>query len=367
MWRWWLTSGRLSAGRAWLDKFLTAAGERPVRTAEESMRIGRAVCAAAVLTVENGDYAEAVRLATQAMRILEPLQLGEDLALAATVLGSAQRYLGDRAEARRSFQTALDLRATAGDRAKLAMATNNLAVLEIDDGNLGRARELLEQNLIIKRQLGEPRSIAIGLVNLADVLIKDGRWQAARTSLAEAAQLAVGLPQIMGLVLSSQGELEARQRNWKQAAELYTDAVDAYGVGGHAHDLIEAMIGLGRACHELGQADEAARHLGAAEAMAHEIANPQLLAQVTAALAETASGAPGPLPGNLTARQAEVLRLLADGLSNKEIAARLYLSPGTVERHLATIYRKLGLGGRVEAARYAVEHGLAQNPNREML
>jgi DNA-binding NarL/FixJ family response regulator len=62
-----------------------------------------------------------------------------------------------------------------------------------------------------------------------------------------------------------------------------------------------------------------------------------------------------------------VLRLLADGLSNKEIAARLYLSPGTVDRHLATIYRKLGLGGRVEAARYAVEHGLAQNPNREML
>jgi DNA-binding NarL/FixJ family response regulator len=80
---------------------------------------------------------------------------------------------------------------------------------------------------------------------------------------------------------------------------------------------------------------------------------------VTAALAETVGGAPEPLPGNLTARQAEVLRLLADGLTNKQIAARLYLSPGTVERHLATIYRKLGLGGRVDAARYAVEHGLA--------
>ena len=127
------------------------------------------------------------------------------------------------------------------------------------------------------------------------------------------------------------------------------------------------MIGLGRACHELGQADEAARHLRAAEAMAHEIANPQLLAQVTAALAETAGDAAHPLPGNLTPRQTEVLRLLADGLSNKEIAARLYLSPGTVERHLATIYRKLGLGGRVAAARYAVEHGLAQHPNRAML
>jgi DNA-binding NarL/FixJ family response regulator len=101
--------------------------------------------------------------------------------------------------------------------------------------------------------------------------------------------------------------------------------------------------------------------------MAHEIANPQLLAQVTAALAETAGGGADPLPGKLTARQAEVLRLLADGLTNKQIAARLYLSPGTVERHLATSYRKLGLGGRVDAARDAVEHGLAQQPNREML
>ena len=367
LWRWWLTSGRLSSGRAWLGKFLTAAGEHPVRTSQESQRIGRAVCAAAVLAVENGDYAEAVRLATRAMHILEPIGQGEDLALAATVLGSAQRYLGDRADARRSFQTALDLRAAIGDRAKLAMAVNNLAVLEIDDGNLGRAGELLEQNLIIKRQIGEPRSIAIGLVNLADVLIKDGRWQAARTSLAEAAELAVGLPQIMGLVLSSQGQLEARQRNWKQAAGLFTDAVAAYGIGGHTHDVIEAMIGLGSACRELGQADEAARHLRTAEAMAHEIANPQLLAQVTAALAETPADAAEPLPGNLTPRQAEVLRLLADGLTNKEIAARLYLSPGTVERHLATIYRKLGLGGRVDAARYAVEHGLTQHPNRAML
>jgi predicted ATPase/DNA-binding CsgD family transcriptional regulator/DNA-binding XRE family transcriptional regulator len=377
LWRWWLTSGRLSAGRAWLDRFLTAADEHPVRTAEESRRIGRVLGAAAVLAVESADYAEAVRLARRALSIFEPLDPGEDLAFAATVLGSAQRYLGERAEARRSFQIALDLRAAAGDRAKLAMAVNNMALIEIDDGNLGRARELLEQNLIIKRQLGEPRSIAIGLVNLAEVLVKDGRWQAAQTSLAEAGELAAGQPQIMGLVLCSQGNLEAGQRNWKLAAELYADAVGAAGVGGHTHDVVEAMIGLGRACHELGQADEAARHLRAAEAMAHQIANPQLLAQVTAALAETAGGPGDSLPGNLTARQAEVLRLLADGLSNKQIAARLYLSPGTVDRHLATIYRKLGLGGRVDAARYAVAHGLAQPhktqspstgpPNRAML
>ena len=54
-----------------------------------------------------------------------------------------------------------------------------------------------------------------------------------------------------------------------------------------------------------------------------------------------------------------MLGLVAGGLSNKQIAAELCLSQGTVERHLATVYRKLGLGGRVEAARYAVTHGLA--------
>jgi predicted ATPase/DNA-binding NarL/FixJ family response regulator/DNA-binding XRE family transcriptional regulator len=360
LWRWWLTTGRLSSGRAWLDKFLTAAGEHPGRTVEESQRIGRALCAAAVLAVENDDYAEAVRLAGRALSIFEPLEGGEDLALTATVLGSAQRYLGERAEARRSFQTALDLRTAVGDRAKLAMAINNMALVELDDGNLDRARELLEQNLVIKRQLGEPHSIAIGLVNLVEVLIRSGRWQAARAALAEVAELAVGQPQLTGLVLCSQGHLAARQRNWEQAAGHYQAAVAACQAGGHTHVAVEAMIGLGRVRYQLGQADEAARQLHMAEALAHQIANRQLMAEVTAALAETDDGQGGPLPGNLTPRQAEVLRLLTDGLTNKEIAARLYLSPGTVERHLATIYRKLGLGGRVEAARYAVEHGLAQ-------
>jgi len=367
LWRWWLASGRLSAGRAWLDKFLTAAGEHPGRTAEESQRIGRTLCAAAVLAVENDDYAEAVRLARQALSIFEPLEGGEDLALAATVLGSAHRHLGDRASARRSFQTALDLRTAAGDRAKLAMAINNMAVVELDDGDLDRARELLEQNLVIKRQLGEPRSIGIGLVNLTEVLIRSGRWQAARTALAEAAELAAGQPHLTGLVLCNEGHLVARQRNWEQAAGLYQASVDASQAGGHTHVAVEAMIGLGRVRYQLGQLDEATRQLRTAEALAHQIENRKLMAEVSAALAETGDGKADPLPGHLTARQAEVLRLLADGLTNREMAARLYLSPGTVDRHLSNIYRKLGLGGRVDAARYAVEHGLAQDPNRGML
>ncbi|MGH3289570.1 MAG: ATP-binding protein, partial [Streptosporangiaceae bacterium] len=92
--RWWLSSGRLSIGRAWLTRFLGLAeanqgGGEP--TVAGSQRIGRALCWAATVANENGSYAEGVRLARQAMRIFEPLGPDEDLAFAATALGSAQR------------------------------------------------------------------------------------------------------------------------------------------------------------------------------------------------------------------------------------------------------------------------------------
>ena len=68
--------------------------------------------------------------------------------------------------------------------------------------------------------------------------------------------------------------------------------------------------------------------------------------------------APRSLPDGLTARQAEILGLLAGGLSNRDIATRLSLSAGTVERHLANVYLKLGVRNRVAATRYALAHGL---------
>ena len=58
----------------------------------------------------------------------------------------------------------------------------------------------------------------------------------------------------------------------------------------------------------------------------------------------------------LSERECEVLRLLAGGLTNGAIANRLVLSERTVERHVANIYAKLGLNGRVEAAAYAIRH-----------
>jgi predicted ATPase/DNA-binding NarL/FixJ family response regulator len=354
LWRWWLARGQLSYGRAWLGRMLAAAQQR------RDEPTGRAFTAAAVLAAENGDYPEAVRHGRMALGILEPLGVPERIATAATVVGSAHRYLGERAAARRSFGRALELRSDLGDRRALAVALNNMALVEMDDGNLARARELLEQALASKRLLGERQSVAVGLVNLGDLLTRTGQWDAAGLALTEAAELAgdLGTPQLIGTVSTNQGNVAAHQQRWADAAACYATAVAAYLEIGHGHDAVEAMTGLGLASHRLGRPDEAVRHLRAAEALAAELGNAQRLGEVRAALAETGAAAAGPLPGGLTARQAEVLRLLAAGMSNKRIAAALYLSPATVERHLATIYRKLGVTGRVAAARYAVAHGL---------
>jgi DNA-binding NarL/FixJ family response regulator len=65
---------------------------------------------------------------------------------------------------------------------------------------------------------------------------------------------------------------------------------------------------------------------------------------------------------DLTPRETEILRALADGQTNKEMAQHFWLSAQTIKYHLSNIYRKLGVGGRTQAVRLAYEHGLIENP-----
>lgn len=150
---------------------------------------------------------------------------------------------------------------------------------------------------------------------------------------------------------------------------------------------------LGRLCHLLGRTEEATAHLMGAldacqsaeaapwRARAHlaladildaetgadhsrqavELAESHGLVPVLA-MAGEAGGAPGALPGGLTPREAEVLALVAEGLTNRDIGARLYLSVKTVERHLLNSYTKIGARNRSEATAFVIRHERAMRP-----
>ena len=68
--------------------------------------------------------------------------------------------------------------------------------------------------------------------------------------------------------------------------------------------------------------------------------------------------APPSYPAGLSAREVEVLTLVAQGLTNAQIAQQLFISPNTVNRHLNSIYRKLDVNSRAAATRFASEHDL---------
>lgn len=104
--------------------------------------------------------------------------------------------------------------------------------------------------------------------------------------------------------------------------------------------------------------DDAADHAAAALEMARRVTMPRVAAAAAARAGVTPPARPV-RPAGLTAREVEVLALVADGATNKQIAARLHLSVKTVERHLLNIYGKAGVRNRSEATAFAVRHGLA--------
>ena len=359
LWRWWLTSGRLAEGRTWLDRFLTAPHDRA------GLPAARALASASVLASENGDYPSAAAQGAAALRIFEAHDDRKAAAFAATAVGSAHRYLGDHPAARRCFERAMTLRQSLADRRGVSVSLNNLALLALDEGDFVRSLDLFEQSLLIKRQLGEPRAVALGLVNLSDVLLHVRRLDRAERAIEEAVALAetLGDRQLTGTLRCNQARLDEERGDWQTAAAHYAEAVGGHRAAGQRHDVVVALIGLGRMLHRLGRGGEAVKQLRDAEALAAEIGNTTRLASVRAALAEIGELSRIPPPLGVTPREAEVLGLLGRGMTNREIATQLYLSVSTVERHLATVYRKLGLRGRVEAARYAVANGLAPAPH----
>lgn len=250
------------------------------------------------------------------------------------------------------------------------------ARLHLAAGRPARAVALLERH-VAPRGVGVVSAPAVALLVSAH-LATGGREQArARADdLARVAD-ATGLVALRGLAALSRARVAVASRadagddrdaardqdTLRDAAAAFDEARAAFAEARLAHDLARTRLeyaAMFAASHPDIARDEARAALEGFRGCGAS-ADIDAAASLLRSLGDTAGRRPRGV-GDLTARETEVLGLLAEGLSNKAIAERLFISPRTAEHHVGNILRKLDLGSRAEATAYALRHRPASVP-----
>jgi LuxR family transcriptional regulator, maltose regulon positive regulatory protein len=190
----------------------------------------------------------------------------------------------------------------------------------------------------------------------------------AREALEQLREIAsaAGTPPLRAAVLASEGTVLAAWGDRDAARRSFEDAVDVLAAGGAPFETARVRLDLAATLGTLGRHQAARGELEAALAAFQELGAVAEAARAEAMLgrlrgarpAIPAGAAEGPL-GELSSRELEVLVLVAEGLTNQQIAERLVLSEHTVHRHVTSILRKLRLPSRAAAATLAGRYGLA--------
>ncbi len=404
--RFWLARGHAAEGagvlQALLDapaaqgttlpraRALTVAARLLEHTDDYAIAAGYCEEAQAIARAAGDEYLVAEALHEQAWVLLRQGQTGAALPLIERGLDLARRlrephltarllsgrvyatYIdANPADAIRDSVEALSLYRQAGDRLREGATLSNLGYIELSAGDLDAGRRHLAEALDIARVLNDRDGIVYGTLNLGLAECLGGAPGAAEALFAESLDLArrMGMKRqtaypLIGLAVSGN---DGADPSW--IARLHGTADQALADLGETLDPLEGRLAdLDRQRLRAAMGDEAfaaeyavGRTLDLAR-MAHEA-----LQRTLASRAAQQAGTPANEPGAprsasgvtvLTPRELDVLKLVAHGLSNPDIARRLVLSEHTVHRHLANILRKLGLSSRAAAAAWGVRTGL---------
>lgn len=310
--------------------------------------------------------------------------------------GTMAYLQSDIAEAIRWDEQALALAREVGDRKAEALTLNNRAGRDVEMGDYEGGIARLEESLALTRELGEPESIVLTLYNLAFLSWLQGQGEKAAVRYEEALTLAREhlVDWAVPAILLGLGNTALDLRDYQRAAALLHASLKLGAARNNAEDVIATMEGVAQLAAATGQIELAAQLFGAAGHLREEIVMPRLpseiahLEPVLRALQDTlgANGfaaatvkgralsrqeaieealAVGAEPAEpptdthgLTARELEVLRLIAAGHTNREVGEMLYISPATVARHVANIYLKLGVDSRAKVTTSAHQLGL---------
>jgi DNA-binding NarL/FixJ family response regulator len=259
-----------------------------------------------------------------------------------------ERRLGRAEEARRLL-----------DRAKTASATLVYARLALDRGDARTASDLVDRYI---RGLGSAgmlaRAPALELAVQARVAAE--RIEDAADSARELRTLAraAGTAALQAAADLAEGRLAAARGTHDDARTLLEDAVDRYEQTGAPFEAAQARVELAECLLATGRRGPAEREARMAAESLAALGADGALPRAEAVLAACVRS--GPTAPSVTPRERDVLRLLAEGLTNRQIAGRLVVSEHTVHRHVTNILRKLGLPSRAAAAAYAVQAGLVE-------
>jgi predicted ATPase/DNA-binding CsgD family transcriptional regulator len=401
----WRLRGHMHEALRWLEEALGSAGaDVPPALRARGMFLGGR------FAWSLGDHAAGQEHLRRSIALWREVGDAHGLADALQELGLQAGDSGDAAGARAALEESLALFRTAGDAAGTANALHGLGFRAEERGELSTAQELLEESLALRRALGHPSGLARTLNGLG--IVARGRGDFARAEALHRESLALyrGLRHELGMAyaLAFLGRATVRRGDLAQAAALGRESLalawrlrnpwvtaEALSVlaavavqDGRAApavrllSAVERLLGgttpasaTARAEHEaVGRRGRAAlgRAFEAAWAAGQQLPLPTLIGEALAigTTVPASDGADGtaragargappeppragggaqPLVEPLSERELEVLRLVAEGFSNKEVAARLIIAPGTVKAHLHHICGKLEVANRTAA------------------
>lgn len=270
-------------------------------------------------------------------------------------MGNIAAALGDDATAQEYYQTSYDLRQEFRDPEGMAVALNHLAEIALRRNDLDEAGRIYRQSQTVYREIGDKGGLATSLTGLGRVALARGELETARQQFAGALQLAAEIQfvPLLLVLLSNIGKLFLRTARPEPGLALLSFV---------AHHPSSKQVVKAQAQQVLDRYQTKALPLAGLETV---IATAQagLATPIEAGLPEpepagpVSSTAPA-LVEPLTDRELEVLRLIAAGLTNREIAEQLSVVVGTVKAHNNNIYGKLGASNRVQALARARELGL---------
>jgi ATP/maltotriose-dependent transcriptional regulator MalT len=326
-------------------------GEAALKRIEASDKLNRmfALYVLATASYSQGQYRAAFHYAQQSYQISH--EEGDEWfsAYVLAVMGDIAWALEDYEQAWRHYQTSYVLKEDFNDQGGMATALNRMACMAWIREDYAEAARLYQQGYERYREVNDPGGLGMSLFGLGDTAQAQGDYSTAQDYFRQALEVAARIrwPQLILTILVGVGDLLVRTGEQEKAQELLTLVAQHPAAEPPARKRALALVGHAP--------DMKAAGVQEMDTVVESV--PQLLKRSRSDAPRIEKPQQG-LFEPLSERELEILRLLADGLTNEEVAQRLTLVVGTVKAHNHHIFGKLGVKNRVQAITRARELGL---------